>query len=113
MSTQAAQFEEDPPRQQDVHEADALLLNIDGYEGPMSVLLDLARNQKVDLMQISILQLVRQYLGFIDRAKEMNLELAAEYLVMAAYLAYMKSRLLLPREAANSPHPTAQEMAEA
>ena len=113
MSTQAAQFEEDPPRQQDVHEADALLLNIDGYEGPISVLLDLARNQKVDLLQISILQLVRQYLGFIDRAKEMNLELAAEYLVMAAWLAYLKSRLLLPREGDDSPDPTAEEMAEA
>ena len=112
----AQAFEEDPPRQ-DVgadhsHEADALLLNIDGYEGPISVLLDLARNQKVDLLQISILQLVRQYLGFVDRAKELNLELAAEYLVMAAWLAYLKSRLLLPQED-EGPDPTAEEMAEA
>jgi len=107
-------FEEDPPRQDSnpAHEADALLLNIDGYEGPISVLLDLARNQKVDLLQISILQLVRQYLGFMDRAKALNLELAAEYLVMAAWLAYLKSRLLLPRED-EGPDPTAEEMAEA
>ena len=114
MAQAIENFEEDPPRQdhQDVHEADALLLNIDGYEGPISVLLDLARNQKVDLLQISVLQLVRQYLGFIDRAKELNLELAAEYLVMAAWLAYLKSRLLLPRED-ESPDPTAEEMAEA
>jgi len=107
-------FEEDPPRnaQSSTHEADALLLNIDGYEGPISVLLDLARNQKVDLLQISVLQLVRQYLGFMDRAKELNLELAAEYLVMAAWLAYLKSRLLLPRED-DDPDPSAEEMAEA
>ena len=119
MSTgqgQTAQvFEEDPPRneQQAIsHEADALLLNIDGYEGPIGVLLDLARNQKVDLLQISILQLVRQYLAFVERAKQMNLELAAEYLVMAAWLAYLKSRLLLPRED-EGPDPTAEEVAEA
>ncbi|MFK7840191.1 MAG: ScpA family protein [Bdellovibrionales bacterium] len=107
-------FEEDPPRVSDdnAHEADALLLNIDGYEGPISVLLDLARNQKVDLLQISVLQLVRQYLSFMERAKQLNLELAAEYLVMAAWLAYLKSRLLLPRED-EGPDPTAEEMAEA
>lgn len=109
-----AAFEEDPPREapQDVHGVDALLLNIDGYEGPINILLDLARNQKVDLLQISILQLVRQYLGFMERAKELNLELAAEYLVMAAWLAYLKSRLLLPRED-DGPDPSAEEMAEA
>lgn len=93
-------------------DVDALLLNIDGYEGPINILLDLARNQKVDLLQVSILQLVRQYLGFMDRAKELNLELAAEYLVMAAWLAYLKSRLLLPRED-DGPDPSAEEMAEA
>lgn len=114
MQSEAVKFEEDPPRvpasQPDA--ADALLLNIDGYEGPIEVLLDLARNQKVDLLQISVLQLVRQYLGFVERAKAMNLELAAEYLVMAAWLAYLKSRLLLPRED-DSPDPSAEEMAEA
>ncbi|MGH1457064.1 MAG: segregation and condensation protein A [Alphaproteobacteria bacterium] len=91
---------------------DALLLNIDGYEGPMDLLLDLARNQKVDLATISILQLVRQYLVFIDRAKERNLELAAEYLVMAAWLAYLKSRLFLPKEE-KPDEPSAEDMAQA
>lgn len=112
----APDFEEDPPRQNaaetHAHDADALLLNIDGYEGPIEVLLELARNQKVDLLQVSVLQLVRQYLGFVERAKEMNLGLAAEYLVMAAWLTYLKSRLLLPRED-ESVDPSAEEMAEA
>ncbi|HEY8191229.1 MAG TPA: segregation/condensation protein A, partial [Alphaproteobacteria bacterium] len=66
--------------------ADELLLNIDGYEGPIEVLLVMARDQKVDLSKISILQLARQYLAFVDRAAQMRLELAAEYLVMAAWL---------------------------
>ena len=115
MTTQTVEeFQEDPPREvvEQSHEADALLLNIDGYEGPISVLLELARNQKVDLTQISILQLARQYLAFIERAKELDLELAAEYLVMAAWLAYLKSRLLLPRED-EGVEATAEEMAEA
>ena len=106
------EFQEDPPRVAPKREADALLLNIEGFEGPIDVLLELARNQKVDLMQVSILQLVRQYLGFIERAKELNLDLAAEYLVMAAWLAYLKSRLLIPREN-NEVDPSAEEMAEA
>ena len=91
---------------------DRLLLNIDGYEGPIDVLLELARNQKVDLATVSILQLVRQYLEFIDRAKAVNLELAAEYLVMAAWLAYLKSRMFLPKEE-NPDEPSAEEMAQA
>lgn len=109
------EFQEDPPRAPvagEVHPADALLLDIDGYEGPIDILLELARNQKVDLSKISILQLVRQYLSFIERAVERNLELAAEYLVMAAWLAYLKSRLLLPRENEDS-DPGAEAMAEA
>lgn len=107
------EFQEDPPRRPDqTHEADALLLDIDGYEGPIDVLLELARNQKVDLTKISILQLARQYLGFIERAIEVNLDLAAEYLVMAAWLAYLKSRLLLPRDD-EEVEPSAAEMAEA
>ena len=106
-------FQEDLPRTaMAAHEADALLLQIDGYEGPIDVLLELARNQKVDLAKISILQLVRQYLEFVERAKAMNLDLAAEYLVMAAWLAYLKSRLLLPKDN-ESPDPSAAEMAEA
>jgi segregation and condensation protein A len=95
------------------HEADALLLNLDGYEGPIDVLLDLARNQKVDLREISILQLARQYLNFIERAKDLRLDLAAEYLVMAAWLAYLKSRLLLPREKDDTEGPSGEAMAEA
>ena len=91
---------------------DRLLLDIEGYEGPIDILLELSRAQKVDLAKISILQLVRQYLEFIERAKTRNLELAAEYLVMAAWLAYLKSRLFLPQEE-NTEEPTAEEMAEA
>ncbi|MGQ0526954.1 MAG: segregation and condensation protein A [Alphaproteobacteria bacterium] len=108
-------FQEDPPRDAltpDQQDADALLLDIDGYEGPIDVLLEMARNQKVDLARISILQLVRQYLVFIERARQLNLELAAEYLVMAAWLAYLKSRLLLPRDA-ETVEPGAQEIADA
>lgn len=92
---------------------DSLLLNLDGYEGPIDVLLEMARNQKVDLREISILQLARQYLDFIERAKDLRLDLAAEYLVMAAWLAYLKSRLLLPREKDDQDGPSGEAMAEA
>lgn len=84
---------------------DALYLEIDGWEGPLDLLLDLARRQKVDLREISILELVEQYLGYIDRAEALRLELAADYLVMAAWLAYLKSALLLPREEQEDPSP--------
>lgn len=108
------QFQEDAPRlSPEMEQADALLLNIDGFEGPINVLLELARNQKVDLTQISILQLARQYLAFVERAKALDLELAADYLVMAAWLAYLKSRLLLPKEETAENEPSAAEMAEA
>lgn len=93
-------------------DVDRLLLDIDGYEGPIDILLELSRAQKVDLAKISILQLVRQYLEFIERAKARNLELAAEYLVMAAWLAYLKSRLFLPKEE-KTDEPSAEEMAQA
>lgn len=86
-------------------EDNALYLELDGWEGPLDLLLDLARRQKVDLRSISILALVDQYLGYIDRAEEMRLELAADYLVMAAWLAYLKSALLLPREEQEDPSP--------
>lgn len=99
-----------PEEGQDV---DLLLLNLDGFEGPIDVLLEMARNQKVDLREISILQLARQYLDFIERAKDLRLDLAAEYLVMAAWLAYLKSRLLLPREKDNEEGPSGEAMAEA
>ena len=73
-----------------------LFVNLDGFEGPIDLLLSLAREQKVDLMKISILPLAEQYLSFIETAQDLNLEVAADYLVMAAWLAYLKSRLLLP-----------------
>lgn len=88
---------------------DALYLELDGWEGPLDLLLDLARRQKVDLRQISILALVDQYLGYIDRAGALRLELAADYLVMAAWLAYLKSALLLPKE--EQEEPSAEELA--
>lgn len=81
----------------------ALYLALDGWEGPLDLLLDLARRQKVDLRAISILALVDQYLGYIERAEALKLELAADYLVMAAWLAYLKSALLLPREEQEEP----------
>lgn len=87
----------------------ALYLALDGWEGPLDLLLDLARRQKVDLRAISILALVDQYLGYIERAEALKLELAADYLVMAAWLAYLKSALLLPREAQDEP--SAEELA--
>lgn len=83
----------------------ALYLELDGWEGPLDLLLDLARRQKVDLRQISILALVDQYLGYIERAEALKLELAADYLVMAAWLAYLKSAMLLPREEQEDPSP--------
>jgi len=76
--------------------AEALIVDVDGFEGPLDVLLTLSRTQKVDLRQISVLALARQYLAFVEAAKELRIELAADYLVMAAWLAYLKSRLLLP-----------------
>ena len=84
---------------------DALYLELDGWEGPLDLLLDLARKQKVDLRQISILALVDQYLDYIDEATALKLELAADYLVMAAWLAYLKSSMLLPKEEQEEPSP--------
>lgn len=84
---------------------EALYLELDGWEGPLDLLLDLARRQKVDLRQISILALVDQYLGYIEQAQDLRLELAADYLVMAAWLAYLKSALLLPKEEQEDPSP--------
>lgn len=93
------------PLFQPVRAEDALHLDIDGWEGPLDLLLSLARGQKVDLAQISILELVEQYLGFIEDAKALKLELAADYLVMAAWLAYLKSCLLLPKDPEQDPSP--------
>ncbi|OIN87251.1 MAG: hypothetical protein AUJ12_02490 [Alphaproteobacteria bacterium CG1_02_46_17] len=94
-------------------QSDGLLLHLDTFEGPIDVLLQLARDQKVDLTQISILQLARQYLAFIDRAQALSLDIAAEYLVMAAWLAYLKSKLLLPKQESTEEEPSAEMMAEA
>jgi segregation and condensation protein A len=85
-------------------------VDLDGFEGPLDLLLSLARDQKVDLARISILALVEQYLAFIQDRARANLELAADYLVMAAWLAYLKSRLLLP-EPPSEDEPSADEMA--
>lgn len=84
---------------------DTLTLDIYGWEGPLDLLLALARSQKVDLKQISILALVDQYLGFISEARHLKLEVAGDYLVMAAWLAYLKSALLLPRDPEAEPDP--------
>ena len=90
----------------------SLMVDVEGFEGPLDLLLTLAQQQKVDLAKISILALADQYLAFIERARKMRLELAADYLVMAAWLAYLKSRLLLPEQ-----HPaeglSAEEMVNA
>jgi segregation and condensation protein A len=84
---------------------DELTLNLDGWEGPLDLLLSLARTQKVDLAQISILELVEQYLKFLSQARALKLEIAADYLVMAAWLAYLKSCLLLPKDPEADPSP--------
>jgi len=89
-----------------------LVVDVDGFEGPLDLLLTLARNQKVDLARISILALVEQYLEFVTEARRMRLELAADYLVMAAWLAYLKSRLLIP-EQKDDDEPTGEELAAA
>ena len=93
-------------------DGDALVIDIDGYEGPLHVLLALARNQKVDLLQLSITRLADQYLSFVQQARRVRFSLAADYLVMAAWLAYLKSRLLLPKpERPKAEEPPAEEMA--
>jgi segregation and condensation protein A len=88
----------------------AMMVDVEGFEGPLDLLLALARQQKVDLAKISILALADQYLIFVEEARKLRLELAADYLVMAAWLAYLKSRLLLP-EAAPGEGPSAEDMA--
>lgn len=93
-------------------EGEALVLDLDGYEGPLHLLLELARRQKVDLMKVSIARLADQYLGFVAAARRRRFALAADYLVMASWLAYLKSRLLLPKpEAAKADEPPAEAVA--
>lgn len=105
-------FEDPAPERRGGHTTldGQLVLDLDGYEGPIDVLLSLAREQKVDLTQISILQLADQYIAFIHEARRLRLELAADYLVMAAWLVYLKSRLLLPEPPAED-EPSGEEMA--
>ena len=107
MSETTDTFEEGP-----VREMYDLVLDLDGFEGPIDLLLTLARQQKVDLTKISILTLAEQYLSFITAAKQLRLEIAADYLVMAAWLAYLKSRLLLP-ETEEDEEASGPELAEA
>jgi segregation and condensation protein A len=97
---------EDAPRADE-----ALIVNLDGFEGPLDLLLALARTQKVDLAKISVLALAEQYLAFVNQALKARLELAADYLVMAAWLAFLKSKLLLPREEGQEDQPTGDELA--
>lgn len=103
-------FEEQEMSVEDRLAAEALIVDVEGYEGPLDLLLTLSRTQKVDLRQISVLELARQYLSFVDKAKELRIELAADYLVMAAWLAFLKSRLLLPPEPGDE-GPTGDELA--
>lgn len=103
-------FEEDRPAE---GSAEAFRLALEGYEGPIDVLLQLAREQKVDITKISILALADQYLEFINQARELRLEIAADYLVMAAWLAYLKSRLLIPEPETVEGEPSGAEMAAA
>ena len=98
-------WDDDPAKQGAKAGEEALYLELDGWEGPLDLLLDLARRQKVDLKQISILALVDQYLDYIERAQDLRLELAADYLVMAAWLAFLKSAMLLPKDEQEDPSP--------
>lgn len=103
-------FEQDSDAVAERVAAEALIVDVDGFEGPLDLLLTLSRTQKVDLRKVSVLQLARQYLAFVDRAKELRLELAADYLVMAAWLAFLKSRLLLPPDPTEE-GPSGEELA--
>lgn len=102
---------EEPVVEARFDDEDALIVDVAGYEGPLDLLLALARTQKVDLSKISVLALADQYLGFIGEAQKLRLELAADYLVMAAWLTYLKSRLLLPRETTHGEEASAEELA--
>ncbi len=95
----------------DAGHGERFVVSLDGYEGPLDLLLNLARTQKVDLTRISILKLTEQYLDFIEQARALRLEIAADYLVAAAWLAYLKSKLLLPKEETEEDGPSGEEMA--
>src|SRR5471032_2176548 len=108
MSAQAENFDDFEVA---APEEGSLVVAVAVFEGPLDLLLTLARNQKVDIAKISVMKLAEQYLEFIEEAKRINLELAADYLVMAAWLAYLKSRLILPQEKTDANEPSADEMA--
>ena len=101
----------DPERSEEPAPGEAFVVDLEGFEGPLDLLLALARTQKVDLARISINALVGQYLAYIGEAQKLRLELAADYLVMAAWLAFLKSRLLLPRDDAADDGPSGEELA--
>ena len=103
-------FEENHQTVSDRLAAEALIVDVDGFEGPLDLLLMLSRTQKVDLRKISVLQLAEQYLTFVNKAKVLRIELAADYLVMAAWLAFLKSRLLLPPDPQDE-GPSGEELA--
>lgn len=106
----AEEFQEDVVSVSERVAAEALIVDVGAFEGPLDLLLTLSRTQKVDLRQISILDLARQYLAFVEQAKKLRLELAADYLVMAAWLAFLKSRLLLPPDPSEE-GPSGEELA--
>ncbi|WP_171212718.1 ScpA family protein [Ruegeria sp. HKCCA5426] len=103
-------FSEDRVSVADRLAAEALIVDVDGFEGPLDVLLTLSRTQKVDLRKISVLALAQQYLAFVEKARALRIELAADYLVMAAWLAFLKSRLLLPPDP-DDEGPSGEELA--
>lgn len=92
-------------------ESNGLMLDLNGFDGPIDLLLELAKKQKVDLLEVSVLDLAEQYINYIENAKRLNLEIAAEYLVMAAWIAFLKSKILLPEE--ESEELTTEELSEA
>ncbi len=94
-----------------IEDGDQLRVDVEGFEGPLDLLLTMARTQKVDLAKISVLALAQQYLDFIGEARRLRLEIAADYLVMAAWLAFLKSKLLLPAEPSEEGEPTGEELA--
>ena len=109
MSDNVSIWEEDDKRIN--ANGEPLVVDVDGFEGPLDLLLSLARTQTVDLAKISILKLAEQYLSFIDKLRDMRLELAADYLVMAAWLAFLKSKLLLPEPEAEEDE-SAEDLAQ-
>lgn len=103
-------FEDDSTTVSDRVAAEALIVDVEGFEGPLDLLLTLSRTQKVDLRKVAVLQLARQYLVFVEKATSLRLELAADYLVMAAWLTFLKSRLLLPPDPTDE-GPSGEELA--